>query len=524
MRSLLAGLVVLFLIASASAVTVTVSSPSSGSAVSTSFTVNASATSSNTVTGWWIYVDGNGAWNTPGPTSSISATLTVSAGTHTVVVKAWDSTGASGYQSLSVSASTSTSTSTSSSTTSSGTSVTVLSPLNGAAVTSPVTFQATGTSPNGISGWVIYIDGNNAYQVDNYSNSLTASVSVASGWHSVYIRAWDKISGYGTSSTFSINVSSSTATTVAVQSPISGASVSDPVAFQATGSSANGISGWVIYMDGQNVYQVDNNSNTLTASVTLPTGSHSIYIRAWDKYNGTYGTSPNFTINVGASTGLPTPPSTATVFKQIEDMTTGWHSCSNCAGGASTTSNYWMAQFQGSPSMDGSSTEFYNGGTAWSNVLWYKPLGAQNFAANFLWDFYVYFDSTTIANLWTAEFDLYQAINGFEWMIGSQCNFGDGDWNTWNQAAGTWVSTSVPCPRWSANTWHHIQWYMQRVSSTQYKYVTLVVDGVSYPVNQTYSGSYSGWADTLGVQWQLDLNSTGTRAYEWIDNVTLTIW
>ncbi len=425
MRTLLSGLFVFFLITSAAAVTVTVSSPSPSSTVSTSFTVKAGATSGNTVTGWSIYVDGNRAWTTPGPTSSISASISVGSGSHNLAVRAWDSTGAYGTAYLTITASTST-------TTSSGTTVTVLSPSSGASVGSPVTFSASGSSPNGIAGWVIYVDNQNMYQVDNYSNSLTASVSLSGGSHSVYIRAWDRISGFGTSPTFSINV----------------------------GSSSSG--------------------------------------------------------------ALPAVPSYASVFSHIEDMT-GFKSCSaNCAGGQST-SNYWMAQYQGSPSLDGSSTQFYNGGGAWSNVLWYKSLGAHSGTSHFLWDFYVYF-SSGISDLHTAEFDLYQSVNGMELMIGSQCNFGNGVWDTWNQATGHWVATAIPCSRFSANTWHHIQWYMQRVSSTQYKYVTLVVDGKAYTVNQIFSGSWSGWSDTLGVQWQLDLGPNGYATHEWIDKVTLSAW
>ena len=425
MRILLSGLLCLFLITSATAVTVTVSSPSSSATVSTSFTLKAGASSGYPVTGWVIYVDGNKAWSTPGPTSSISAGLNLSAGWHNLVVRAWDSSGNYGSGNLSV-------------------------------------------------------------------NAVTSSSMPSTG--------------------------------VTVSSPSAGASVGNPVTFSASANTANGISGWVIYMDNQNVYQVDNNSNSLSASVNLPSGGHSIYIRAWDKVNGSYVTSSTFSINVGSSSSaLPTPPSTAKVFTHIEDMS-GFKSCSaNCAGGQSTT-NYWMAQYQSSPSMDGSSTAFFNGGNAWANVLWYKSLGQNNFAKNFLWDFYVRFDSNGAATLHTAEYDLYQSINGFELMIGSQCNFGNNRWDTWDQARGTWIGTSIPCPRFSANTWHHIQWYMQRVSTTQYKYVTLVVDGKAYSVNQTYTGSYAGWADTVGVQWQLDLGGNGTDSKQWIDNVKLTIW
>jgi hypothetical protein len=432
MRTLLTGLLLLFLITSASAVTVYVSSPTSSSTVSTSFTLQASASSSNKVTGWAIYVDGATRFSTPGPTSSISVPLSVGTGSHSVVVRAWDSAGASGSSNLTVNA--------------------------------------------------------------------TSSVQ------------------------------STTRTTVTVNSPSGGASVSNPVTFSASASSPNGIAGWVIYMDGgQKIYQADNYSSSLKASVNLPSGSHGIYIRAWDRSNGGYGTSNTFSVNVGGtssgggSNGLPTPPSSATVIGHIENMS-GFKTCSaNCAGGQST-SNYWMAQFQTSPSTDGSSMQFFNGGNAWANVLWYKGLGPHNSASHFLWDFYVYFDSTSIANLHTAEYDLYQSINGFELMIGSQCNFGNNRWDTWNQAAGRWIGTSIPCPRFSPNSWHRIQWYMQRVSSTQYKYVTLVVDGKPYSVNQTYSGSYAGWADVVGVQWQLDLGGNGVDAHEWVDNVKLTMW
>src|SRR5438270_6959465 len=84
-------------------VTVTVSSPANNSTVPTSLNFVASATtdaSGASVTGWYVYVDSVGAWNTSGPTSSINAPVTLSAGAHTVIVRAWDSTGAFGSQTL----------------------------------------------------------------------------------------------------------------------------------------------------------------------------------------------------------------------------------------------------------------------------------------------------------------------------------------------------------------------------------------------------------------------------------------
>jgi hypothetical protein len=410
----------------AAQVTVNVTSPASSS-VGTSFTLQANASSPSGVTGWYVYVDNNPVWSTPGPTSFISAPLSMGAGTHTVTVRAWDRTGAFGSRSVTLNVSTSVS--------SSGVSVSVQTPSNGAGVGSPVTFQASASSPNGIHGWVIYMDNQNVHQVNNYSGSLSASVNLPGGTHTIYIRAWDRVSGFGTSASFSINVG---------------------------------------------------------------------------------GTS--------SSSALPTPPSSAKVFNNIEDMS-GFKSCSaNCAGGQSTT-NYWMAQYQGSPSMDGSSVEFFNGGSAWANVLWSKSLGPNNWASHFLWDFHVRYDSATIANLWTAEFDFYQAIAGIELMIGSQCNFGLGIWQIWDQAAIRWIDTSIPCRRFSPDTWHRIQWYVERASSNQYRYKALVVDGTPYWLdNRTFYGSRENWADVIGVQWQLDLGASGVDAHQWVDKVNLTIW
>ena len=305
--------------------TVTVLSPAAGSTVGSPVTFQVSATSPNGIGGWVIYVDGNNAYQVDINSNSLTTSLVLGSGAHTVMVRAWDKVsgfGSSPTFSLSVGSGSGTSASGSGSTGSgtggttppvTATTVSVQTPANGAGVGSPVTFQASATSPNGISGWVIYADNNNVYQTNNGSNTLTASVSLAAGTHSIYIRAWDNVSGYGTSSTFSVTVGSGTSTTTSTSStgtttsatttsvvlvaPTANATVGSPVTFQVSGSSPNGISGWVIYADGNNVYQVNNGSNSLTASVNLTPGTHTVYVRAWDNVSG-YGTSSRITIDV----------------------------------------------------------------------------------------------------------------------------------------------------------------------------------------------------------------------------------
>jgi hypothetical protein len=236
-----------------------------------------------------------------------------------------------------------------------------------------------------------------------------------------------------------------------------------------------------------------------------------------------------FCVSIAAAqaigSGLPTPPPGATVFNQIEQMS-GWGSCNapSCAGGDGG-GTYWMAQFQQTPSLSGASTEIYNSGE-WDNALWYMKLGSgHDSATNLLWDFWVQLDSNAAKGAQALEYDSFQFLNGYNYMIGSQCNVAAGVWDTWDELNGHWKHTTIPCSGFPAGTWHHIQWYVTTNHTTQqYTYVTLVVDGKVYNINQTYSAKDIGWNSSIGVQYQLDENASGEGYSEWFDQCKLTIW
>ncbi len=235
--------------------------------------------------------------------------------------------------------------------------------------------------------------------------------------------------------------------------------------------------------------------------------------------------SLSLTLAAAASDGLPSPPRGAIVFNNIDDQS-GWNWCNSpgCSGGSGHGS-YWMAQSQNPPSRDGHSTEFYNDGV-WSNALWTKKLGAHDNVHNFLWDFYFEVDNNSEHAAQALEFDAFQFVGGYNYMIGTECNYDGGAvWDTWNESTGHWIHTSIPCHKFSANTWHHIQWYMTTDTGNHtYTYVTLVVDGHSYPVNLTRPARNLHWSDNLGVQFQLDDTASGEGYHEWTDSVKLTVW
>jgi hypothetical protein len=288
------------------------------------------------------------------------------------------------------------------------------------------------------------------------------------------------------------------------------------------------VTGWIVYLDDVPVYQTNVVTSTISTEVSdIPNGHHLLYARAWDA-EGDYTTSGTLWIQVGppapSSTVLPTPPANAQVLEQMQNDPSNWKICSACAHGTNTTSNYWMEFFQGTPSMSGSSMEMYADGLPWTNVLFVDTMFGTSSNSHFLYDFWVYQEPATAANIWSSEFDLWQVIGGREFMIGSQCDFGDGYWSTWDSEGNRWILNGIPCPRWAPNTWHHIQWYYERISPLSYRYDTLVVDGHAYGLNQIWTVNYTTWPDQIGIQYQLDQDPTGTPAHEWVDNVKLTMW
>jgi len=356
---------------------------------------------------------------------------------------------------------------------------------------------------------------------------------------------------------------SATVTQVSIQSPQLSiqktTSVTSPVRFQATAESDLNVTGYVVYIDGENAYQ--NVSPLLDAWILLAPGSqHSVYITAWDS-SGALFTTPTYTINVTGA-APPLPPLTAAHVLNLDQLSQFQWTVDNDNGVGGQCNDGSIGIFansldpntKNSPDLDNSGQHFIlTSACTYDDSLftWKDPLNTQTSHTNFLWDFWIYIPNTTQASSVQAfEFDMFQAVRlhdgVHEFMFGSQCNYVTNQWQIWLPQNGslTWVDTGLTPCQFSTGGWHHLSYFLQRVTPSGYQYVpssfnpasdtntdlrfgTLTVDG-----NTLYLGglSYSTipskpkWSPVIGVQHQVDSAAAGVTIEEYIDKESLTTW
>jgi acid phosphatase len=185
----------------ASTIGVTVCSPTSGSTVSSPVTFTAAAKSNNPITAIQIYVDNNLVYTVNSAT--LNTSLSMTPGSHFVVVQGWDSTGAYFKTPLNITVGSST---TPTSCTASTAGVTVCAPTPGSTSGSPTQFVAAAKSSSSapITAMRIYVD--NVSQYLTASSSLNTSLSLAAGSHFIVVQAWDSTGAYyKTPLTISVN-------------------------------------------------------------------------------------------------------------------------------------------------------------------------------------------------------------------------------------------------------------------------------------------------------------------------------
>jgi hypothetical protein len=316
---------------------------------------------------------------------------------------------------------------------------------------------------------------------------------------------------------------------VTVSSPAPGSTSGSPVHFVASATSANPVTAIRIYVDNISVYLVS--ASTLDTLVTMSVGTHNVVVQAWDSTGAVFKTPLALTVSGSAPTptptptpapGLPAPPSTAVIKGNIDQMA-GWESCTVCAGAnaAGPVATYSMVENQASPSLDGASAKFsISGTTPYSDALWWKQLGAADFATHLKYDVDFYITNPGVAQ--ALEFDNNQSNGVHKFIYGTQCNIKGNHWDVWGNAAGNWISTGIACSAPTAFVWHHLTWEFQR-TTTNVIFVGFTYDGVTHYVNRSYPARASS-VHEMNVAFQMD-GDFAMHAYStWLDKVTLTYW
>ncbi len=177
--------------------------------------------------------------------------------------------------------------------------VNICAPTSGSTDASPVQVVAAAMGNHPISSMMLYVD--NYAKYTTYSASMSTSVSLAAGTHNVTVKAWDNTGVLYTSSiTITVGTSPSpsgcTASTVGVTicAPLTGTQSSTAVNFSAAAMGYHPISSMMIYVDNYAKYTTY--SATLSTSLTLSAGSHSVTIKAWDNTGQIYTQSVSISV------------------------------------------------------------------------------------------------------------------------------------------------------------------------------------------------------------------------------------
>jgi len=282
-------------------------------------------------------------------------------------------------------------------------------------------------------------------------------------------------------------------------------------------------------------YSIDNSTNStivystsVNATVSSPTGSHVLHVKAWGNQGASCVT--DVAVSVGTISATSSLSSNAIVVSGLQKQNYYWKAISDEATSGVASGTMSMIS---SPTISGFTRKFVTSYRNSAGERFWTSFGADTQAHHFVYDVQVYLDSTAsdIANI---EMDMNQVIgNGQTIIYGFQC---DGYTNTWDYTtnAGTphypvdqWRHSSIPCnPRsWARNTWHHIQIAYSRDDSGNVTYNYVTFDGVQKNLNEKVPSAFAlGWGSTLLANFQIDgLGGYGTvRVY--VDKMTIYRW
>lgn len=317
---------------------------------------------------------------------------------------------------------------------------------------------------------------------------------------------------------------SALAGTVTISSPASNSTVGTSVRVTATASSSSAISYMQVYVDGVKQYEVK--AAKVDTTLSMAVGSRRVVVQAKDSAGSLFKSAVNFTVSTSSTSTGDTTSTTSKTFWNIDQMT-GWQSCSSCAGwggdGPTTTHSY--QQNIATPSLDGRAIEFFLGGTTpYSNALWWKQLGGNDWAKNFVLEMRYYVK--TPSAIQALEFDVNQTrkAEGKWYIFGTQCVMkGTRRWDVYDPSVRKWIPTSIPCEIPKAYTWQHVVLEFKRTANAGTTFVSVTINGAKHYFNKTYPAR-AATSSTLNAAFQMDGDKYQTDYKVWVDKMHLKTW
>jgi hypothetical protein len=319
---------------------------------------------------------------------------------------------------------------------------------------------------------------------------------------------------------------------VTIHSPSSGTEVESPMALSATavtcGSENVSVMGYSIDSSPDSTFA---EGASLDRAVDLPSGTHTLHIKAWGDRGAVCVTDVTVTVKAGrpSAESVGGVPSNAKTVSHLQAMGNWYASNDKGAHGRASGSSKVVS----SPAIDGPSRQFVTHYVDSGGERYSLDFGDDTEATNFFYDAWVYLTSSAsdVANL---EMDMNQVMpNGWTVIYGVQC---DGYKGTWDYTVNTgtpdhwhdhWLPSKARCDLqgWSKNAWHHVEISYSRNDDGKVTYSSVWLDGVENKMDVTVPSAFAlGWGPHLTTNFQLDGRGKSGSNTVYLGNLTVSRW
>ena len=305
-------------------------------------------------------------------------------------------------------------------------------------------------------------------------------------------------------------------------SPAANRTVTSPVRVVADFPRGAGISATTISVDS--VETPGGNSTPLDVNVPMSEGNHFLTVSGVQADGSIVSASrwvsvgPRVSSVAAATHSASTSNTSGTyTYTNIEEMS-GWYLYPDLGHPVCSSSPALAA----TPSISAPSGQFYLGPTGqYNNCLWPLLLGSNTNVSNFTLD--AYYTLSNPAYSQGIEFSSNHHVGTKWYKFSVQCSYGKGHFSVWDTAGGRWSATTIPCTRPALGSWDHLT-VNTSISNGKAVFTSLIFNGVTHPINQSFYPSSKASSASYGVHFQMNGDLQGHAYYAYVDQFTFSAW